>query len=74
MARVLILGSGFGGIATAVALREQLSDADEVVLVDRHDDFAMGLRKTWAILGISPIAYGTRSLASLARRGIEFLK
>jgi sulfide:quinone oxidoreductase len=72
MARVLVLGAGFGGIATAVALREQLSADDEVVLVDRHDDFAMGLRKTWAILGISPIAYGTRSLPSLARRGITF--
>jgi sulfide:quinone oxidoreductase len=72
MARVLVLGAGFGGIATAVALREQLAENDEVVLVDRHDDFAMGLRKTWAILGISPIAYGTRSLASLARRGIDF--
>lgn len=70
MARVLVLGAGFGGIATAVALREQLPEADEVVLVDRRDDFAMGLRKIWAILGISPIAYGTRSLATLASRGI----
>ena len=72
MSRVVILGAGFGGIATAVALREQLAADDEVVLVDRRDDFAMGIRKTWAILGISPIAYGTRSLAGLAERGIEF--
>lgn len=71
MARVLILGAGFGGISTAVALREQLAVTDEVVLVDRRDDFAMGLRKTWAILGISPIAYGTRSLAALTGRGID---
>ncbi|MEP6808415.1 MAG: FAD-dependent oxidoreductase [Chloroflexota bacterium] len=74
MARVLILGAGFGGIATAVALREQLPVSDEVLLVDRRDDFAMGLRKTWAILGISPIAYGTRSLASLAGRGITVMQ
>ncbi len=74
MARVLILGAGFGGIATAVALRDQLPESDEVMLVDRRDDFAMGLRKTWAILGISPIAYGTRSLASLAGRGINVLQ
>ena len=74
MARVVILGAGFGGIATAVALREQLTERDEIVLVDRRDDFAMGLRKTWAILGISPIAYGTRSLASLAGRGITVLQ
>ena len=74
MARVVVLGAGFGGVATAVALREQLAERDEVLLVDRRDDFAMGLRKTWAILGISPIAYGTRSLASLGARGITVLQ
>jgi len=74
MSRVLVLGSGFGGIATAVALRAQLAEGDEVMLVDRRDDFAMGLRKTWGILGISPIAYGTRSLAALAPRGITVLR
>lgn len=74
MARALVLGAGFGGIATAVALRQQLPAGDEVLLVDRHDDFAMGLRKTWAILGISPIAYGTRSLARLADRGMEVIQ
>ena len=74
MARVLILGAGFGGIAAAVALRAELPESDEVLLVDRRDDFAMGLRKTWAILGISPIAYGTRSLASLAGRGISVMQ
>jgi len=74
MARALVLGAGFGGIASAVALRQQLPASDEVLLVDRHDDFAMGLRKTWAILGISPIAYGTRSLASLSERGIHVMQ
>lgn len=74
MARVLVLGAGFGGIATAVALRSQLAADDDVILVDRRDDYAMGLRKIWAILGISPIAYGTRSLASLERQGITFVQ
>jgi sulfide:quinone oxidoreductase len=74
VARVTILGAGFGGIATAVSLRNQLPESDEVLLVDRRDDFAMGLRKTWAILGISPIAYGTRSLASLAGRGVRVVQ
>jgi len=74
VSRVLVLGAGFGGIATAVALRRLLPEGDEVVLVDRRDDFAMGLRKTWAILGISPIAYGTRSLETLASRGITVIR
>jgi len=71
MARALVLGGGFGGIACAVALREQLQPDDEVVLVDRREDFVMGLRKTWHLLGMSPLAYGTRHLAQLARRGID---
>jgi sulfide:quinone oxidoreductase len=74
MARALVLGAGFGGIATAVSLRRQLGDEHEVMLVDRRDDFAMGLRKIWAILGISPIAYGTRSLASLRQQGITVVQ
>ncbi len=74
MVRALILGAGFGGIATAVALRDQLPPSDEVVLIDRRDDFGMGLRKIWAILGISPIAYGTRPLAMLERRGISVIQ
>jgi sulfide:quinone oxidoreductase len=73
MARALVLGGGFGGIACAVALRDQLSASDEVVLVDRREDFVMGLRKTWHLLGMSPLAYGTRHLSILAGRGIEVI-
>lgn len=74
MARALILGGGFGGIATAVALRQALHDGDEIVLVDRRDEFVMGLRKTWHLLGISPLAYGERSLPTLGARGITYLR
>jgi sulfide:quinone oxidoreductase len=74
MARVLVLGGGFGGIAAAVALRTQLATDDEVVLVDRRDEFVMGLRKTWHLLGMSPLAYGTRHLAQLGERGIQVIR
>lgn len=71
MHRVLILGGGFGGIATAVALRESLAADDEVVLVERRPTFVMGLRKNWALVGHGTIAEGTRPLAALAERGIR---
>jgi sulfide:quinone oxidoreductase len=74
MARAVVLGGGFGGIATAVALRGRLPADDEVVLVDRREDFVMGVRKTWHLLGMSPLAYGTRHLSQLAEQGIGVIR
>ena len=71
MARVLVLGAGFGGLAAATRLRTLLDAAHDVVLVDRRTDFVMGLRKTWAILGARPLADGTRDLGSLREQGID---
>jgi sulfide:quinone oxidoreductase len=73
MRRVLILGGGFGGIPTAVALRERLDSTDEVVLVDRRATFLMGLRKNWALLNADALRAGERPLAQLAERGIKVL-
>ncbi|MEX2184342.1 MAG: FAD/NAD(P)-binding oxidoreductase, partial [Chloroflexota bacterium] len=74
MHRVLVLGGGFGGIATAVALRTRLAPEDEVVLVERRPTFVMGLRKNWALTGVSTIAEGERSLATLRDRGITVVE
>ncbi|PZR61189.1 MAG: hypothetical protein DLM71_09190 [Chloroflexi bacterium] len=71
MATALVLGGGFGGVATAIALRELLADSDQVVLVDRRPDFVMGLRKTWHLLGSRSLADGSRQLALLEARGIS---
>src|SRR5215207_9455093 len=71
MHRVVVLGGGFGGIATAVALRSHLEPADEVVLGERRPSFVMGLRKNWGLVGASTLAEGERPLAALGERGIE---
>ncbi len=71
MARVLVLGAGFGGIAAATRLRTLLGPADEIVLVDRRTDFVMGLRKTWAVVGSRPLREGRRDLTTLRERGID---
>jgi sulfide:quinone oxidoreductase len=73
-ARTLVLGGGFGGIATAVEMRRLLGDDHQIVLVDRNPEFTMGLRKLWELVGHGTVADGSRSRALLARHGVEFLQ
>jgi sulfide:quinone oxidoreductase len=71
MHRILILGAGFGGIATALGSRQRVDPDTEVVLVDRRETFAMGLRKNWGIVGMEPLHVGERRIDGLAARGID---
>lgn len=74
MKRVLILGGGFGGIASARRLRQSLDERDEVILVDRREHFMVGFRKTWALTGQSTLEAGRRPLDSLTGLGIRVLR
>ena len=74
MKRVLILGGGFGGIATARRLKEKLDAKDEVILVDKRDHFMVGFRKTWALVGESTLEEGQRPLESLTSLGIRVMQ
>ncbi|HLO31552.1 MAG TPA: FAD/NAD(P)-binding oxidoreductase [Anaerolineales bacterium] len=74
MKRVLILGGGFGGIATARRLKQKLDTKDEVILVDRRDYFMVGFRKTWALVGQSTLEAGQRPLDSLTSLGIRVMR
>jgi sulfide:quinone oxidoreductase len=71
--RVLILGGGFGGVAAANRLRDIAAD-HEVVLVDRSTHFAMGFRKTTAIIGREPMEAGSRPIKALERRGVRVVQ
>jgi sulfide:quinone oxidoreductase len=73
MKRVLILGGGFGGIAAACRLKQMLGEEDEVILVDRRDNFMVGFRKTWALTGQSTLEAGQRPLDSLTSLGIRVM-
>ena len=74
MKRVLILGGGFGGIATARRVKEKLDAKDEVILVDKRDHFMVGFRKTWALVGESTLEEGQRPLDSLTSLGIRVMQ
>lgn len=73
MKRVLILGGGFGGLATAHRLKQNLAPEDEIILVDRRDHFMVGFRKTWALVGESSLEVGKRPLDSLTSHGIRVM-
>ncbi len=74
MRRVLILGGGFGGLATAHALREKLPAEDEIIVVERRTQFMMGLHKSWVLTGQSTLEAGQRSLSALEQRGIRWMQ
>ncbi len=71
MRRVLILGAGFGGLATAHELRRLRPD-DEIIVVDRATHFMVGFRKTWAMLGAEPPDAGRGRLVDLEKFGISY--
>src|SRR5438093_7933309 len=73
MKRVLILGGGFGGVATARRLKQKLDANDEIILVDKRDHFMVGFRKTWALIGESTLEVGQRPLDSLTSLGIRVM-
>jgi len=73
MARVLILGGGFGGLAAAHELKNVLGKDDEVVLVARSDRFFMGFAKLWDLGGLRPLEHGTARLSKLEDHGIRFV-
>jgi sulfide:quinone oxidoreductase len=74
VSRTLILGGGFGGLSVATELRRLLGDDHRVVLVDRAERFAMGLRKLWELVGQATVAEGSRSRAKLRARGIDLVR
>jgi len=73
MKRVLILGAGFGGLATAHRLKQELDPRDEIILVDQSDHFAVGFRKTWELVGLSAPGAVQASLDRLALKGIRVI-
>lgn len=73
MARVLVLGGGFGGLEGANELRARLPDDDEVVVVAAADRFYMGFAKLWDLGRLRPLQDGTRPLSALEAKGIGFV-
>ncbi|MDA8284454.1 MAG: FAD/NAD(P)-binding oxidoreductase [Actinomycetota bacterium] len=73
MAKVMVLGGGFGGLAAAHELRSRLDSEHEILLVAADDRFFVGYAKLWDLVGTRPLAQGTARLGALDAKGIRFV-
>ncbi len=74
MPTTLILGGGFGGIATANTLRSLVPPEHAIVVVDRTPDFFVGAGKTWMMLGERSFARISRPRPELLAPGVRLIR
>ena len=73
MARVLILGAGFGGLEVATQVSGACGDAAEVTLIDKGDSFVFGFSKLDVMFGrMSPDRVMHR-YADMVKPGVRFV-
>lgn len=70
----VILGGGFGGIATANSLRGLLPSEHPITVVDDSSRFHVGAGKTWVMLGERTYEQISQERTALLAPGIQFVK
>jgi sulfide:quinone oxidoreductase len=68
----VIVGAGFGGIATARRLRTLLPEPHRILVVDRRPEVSLGAGHTWVVTGRRRPEQISRRLSGLTRHGLEF--
>ena len=72
---ILILGGGFGGLAAANEIRNNLTSSQvKITVIDKKDWFMVGFAKLWIITGTRTFENSIGSLNELAKKEIDFLK
>ena len=69
----LILGGGFGGIASANTLRRLLPPEHQITVVERNPAFHVGAGKTWVMLGERTPEQISRPVTDLLERGVRLV-
>src|SRR5918912_3432355 len=72
--QVLILGGGFGGLASANLLRKSLQQEEcQITVIDKNQYFMMGLVNLWILSGSRRLENSQIALNKLEAKGIKFL-
>ena len=72
--QVLILGAGFGGLASANLLRKSLTQEEcQITVIDKSRYFMMGLVNLWILSGSRRLEDSRIALNKLENKGIRFL-
>ncbi|MGH7687893.1 MAG: NAD(P)/FAD-dependent oxidoreductase [Candidatus Dormibacteria bacterium] len=74
MARVLILGAGFGGLEAATTLSEAFGEDIDVTLIDHGDAFMVGFSKLDVQFGDTTLDAVRAPYAALAHSGVRFVQ
>jgi sulfide:quinone oxidoreductase len=74
MARILILGAGFGGLELATELSEKLGDAAEVTVIDKGDAFVFGYSKLDLMFGRASGESARLPYAEFVKPGVRLLR
>ena len=74
MARVVVLGAGFGGLELTTRLSEEFGDQADVVLIDKADGFVFGFSKLDVMFGRAEPASVHHAYAGLMKPGVRFVR
>ena len=73
-ARVLILGTGFGGLELATMLSDAFGDEIDLTLIDKNDAFVFGYSKLDVMFGRTTLDAVRLPYRDIAKPGVRFLQ
>ena len=72
--RILVLGTGFGGMELSTVLSETIGEAVDVTLIDRSDAFVFGYAKLDLLFGRTAEAGVRNPYADFSKSGVRLLR